>query len=587
MTTTSSTQAPDATAWPPLAAERSAAGKGLIEWASAAGDGLPRLCLLRGGPASGKSHLLAWFLTGAASHPATTAHATVPAKGAISEVVAWELGRQLGYGPLSLHRLLEQVAADQRPLLLLLPDLHLAGSGTDQPAAGPQAIVDDVVLPLLQLRHIRVVVETGQATLLTDQPHHEIDLGPLPFPGIEPADNTSLDLASLRATIPATTGGKPIWSQAPRHSREHMLDAAFDAADRRAVSSLLADPGFLLHGSTAAISAALRKPATKAPAGLRPIWDRAAPQLSSIEHSDTERAALLHAASLGVSPTLSEYLRPLAEQHHWSATWAQHDRPTAAQLQLPANQGLVGSDLLGQLHVLDPATGQHKGRVPSSAALRPSGMAAASTDALLVLDESGSLHVVATDEDGPGATVLGHIASHHGQAQLTADANRPAVLGSCPDSSLAVVGDASGAVHLWSLTEYRPMPRSHRLHTESFSAVTCLHVPGENLTFVIGASLNGSIHLWETSQAPMESPLDQRPALATALAAANTPAGPVLAAAWGDYQLHIWHLLSGTVQVLPLLYRCNSLALTPTGQLAVGGPDGAYALHLDLDRVWR
>ncbi|WP_407286455.1 hypothetical protein [Streptomyces sp. BP-8] len=587
MTTTSSTQAPDLAQWPPLAADRSAAGQALIEWAAATGAARPRLCLLRGGRASGKSHLLAWFLTGAASHPATTAHATVPTQGLITDAVAWEMGRQLGYGPVPPHRLLERVAADQRPLLLLLPDLHLAGRGpSDEPAGNPQTIVDEFVLPLLQFPHVRAVVETGETTLLADQEHQEVDLGALPFPGIERPADTPLSFAALRAIIPATAAGRPIWSQAPRQSRERILDAAIDAGDGRAVSSLLADPGFLLHGSAAAITAALRSRATAAPAGLRTIWERAAPQLSSVEHDISERAALLHAASLGVSPSLSEYLRPLAEQHHWSATWAQHGQPTAAQVQLPQEGGLLVSDLLGRLHQHDSATGHRTGMLPAPAALRPSGIAASSADALLILDETGSLHAVTADEDGLAATVFGHIASHHGQVSLTTDTHQPTAIGSCPHSSLVAIGDAYGAVHLWSLNEYRPMPQSCRLHTMPVTAVVCLQVPEEELTFVISAALDGSIRLWEASQAPMETPLDQRPALVTALAAATTPVGPVVAAAWNDQEIHLWHLLSGTVCVLPLLYRCNSLTLTSTGQLTAGGPDGFHALRLDLDKLW-
>ncbi|GAU69866.1 hypothetical protein SSP35_15_00210 [Streptomyces sp. NBRC 110611] len=587
MTITGSTQAPDPAQWPPPAAERSAAGRTLIEWAATTGAGLPRLCLLRGGRSSGKSHLLAWFLTGAASHPATTAHATVPAQGLITDAVAWEMGRQLGYGPVPPHRLLERVAADQRPLLLLLPDLHLAGRGpSDQPAGDPQTIVDAFVLPLLQLPHVRAVVETGETTLLADQEHQEIDLGALPFPGIERPDDIPIGFAALRATIPATADGRPIWSQAPHPSLVRILDAAIDAGDSRAVSSLLADPGFLLHGPAAAITAALRSPATAAPAGLRPLWERAAPQLSAVEHSVPERAALLHAAALGVSHSLSEYLRPLAEQHQWSAVWAQHGRPTAAQVHLPQGGGLLLSDLLGRLYVHDPATGHRTGTLPAPAALRPCGIAASSSDALLILDETGPLHAVTADEDGPAATVLGHIASHHGQASLTADSHRPTAIGGCPHSSLAAIGDAYGAVHLWSLGEYRPMPRSCRLHTAPVTAVACLRGPEDDLTFVISGALDGSLRLWETSQAPMENPLDQRPALITALAAASTPAGPVLAAAWNDQEIHLWHLLSGTVRVLPLLSRCTSLAFTPTGQLTVGGPDGFHAIRLDLGQLW-
>ncbi|WP_148590440.1 WD40 repeat domain-containing protein [Streptomyces sp. WAC01526] len=583
------TTAPDTTAWPPLHPHYADAGRALLDWAAQDDDSHPRLCLLRGGRASGKSHLLAWFLTSSATHLRTTAHATVPCEGITTDALAWEMSRQLGYGPQPPHRLLDRIATDQRPLLLLVPDFHLVGRGpADHPSADPQNIIDELLGPLLQFPHVRAVVETGTTNLLSAEGPHIIDLGERPYPGVVSPSTATADFVSLIATTPRTADGRPIWNQAPRPAREHILDAALDTDDDgTAVRTLLADPGFLIHGSTTAITATLLNPATPAPAGLRIIWERAAPQLSSTEHNDLERAALLHAASLATSPTLSKYLRPLAEQHHWTATWARHDNPVAAHCELPETEGkLLVSDPLGRLHIHDSATGERAGMVPSPAATRPSGIAASRPDTLLLLDESGPLHPLTSDDESTAAIVLGHIASHHDQELLTSGSSQPTALGSCTQASLAAVGDASGAVHLWSLAEYWPTPQSRRLHTVPVTAVTCLRLPDEDLTFVISAAFDGSIRLWETSQDPMGSALSQRPALVTALAAANTPAGPVLAAAWNDAEIHLWNLNSGSLRTLPLLYRCNTLAFSSASQLTVGGPDGLHAKRLDLDRLW-
>ncbi|MFE7612789.1 WD40 repeat domain-containing protein [Streptomyces celluloflavus] len=564
-------------------------GRALLDWTATTDDSLPRLCLLRGGRASGKSYLLAWFLAGSAGHPRTAAHAAVPSDGLTADALAWEMGRQLGYGPLPPHRLLNRVAADQRPLLLLLPDFHLAGRGhADQQSVAPQEILDELLFPLVQFPHVRAVVEAGSTDILSTSDHHVIDLGEAPFPGAARPSPAAPDFASLFAGVPRTADGRPDWSRAPRTVRKIILDTALHTDDDgAAVRALLADPGFLVHGPTTGITAALHSAATPAPPGLRAIWDRAAPQLSDVDHSDNERGALLHAASLGTSTTLSEYLRPLAERHRWTATWAQHGVPAATHSQLPGNDGrLLLSDPLGRLHTHDPATGHRTGMLPSPPAIRPTGIAGSGTDALLLLDETGLLHPLTPDEESMAATVLGHIASHHSHALLTSDTHRPTALGSCPQSSLVAIGDASGAVHLWSLAEYRPTPRTCRLHTVPVTAVTCLRLPGEDLTFTISAAFDGSIRLWETSQRPMESPVDQRPALVTALAAAGTPVGPLLAAAWNDSEIHLWHILSGKVHILPTLYRCSALALTPTGQLTVSGPDGFHAIQLDLDRLW-
>ncbi|MFD8549087.1 hypothetical protein [Streptomyces sp. NPDC059649] len=585
---TTATSAPDIAAWPPLEPQREGAGRALLDWVATADESLPRLCLLRGDRASGKSHLLAWFLAGSASHPRTIAHATVPAAGLITEALASGMSRQLGYGPLPPHQLLNRIAVDHRPLLLLVPDLHLAGRGpSGQPSAQPQTITDELLGPLLQFAHVRLVVETGRTDLLSSANSRIIDLGASSHLGAVSEGASNADFPSMLATVPRTSDGRLLWNQAPAQTREYVLDAALDAGDGMAVRNLLADPGFLIHGSTTAITATLNSPATIAPAGLRSIWDRVAPQLSINEYSDTERAALLHAAALATSPTLSEYLRPLAEQHHWTATWSHHDTPTATQCQTPGNgEQLLASDALGRLHLHHLTTGNRTGMVPSPAALRPSGIAAATRDALLLLDETGPLHALTSDEESTAATVLGHIASHHDQLLLSSDASRPTALGSCQQSSLAVIGDAGGTVHLWSLAEYRPVPQSCRLHSGAITAVTCLRLPEEDLSFVISAAFDGSIRLWETSQGPMEGPVDQRPALVTALAAADTPVGPLLAAAWNDAELHLWHLTSGSVQILPLIYRCNALTLSSNGQLTIGGPDGLHAIRLDLDRLW-
>ncbi|NUQ99111.1 MAG: hypothetical protein HOY79_22005 [Streptomyces sp.] len=64
---------------------------------------------------------------------------TIPSASLFTDAFAWELGRQLGYGPLSPDRLLERLTADPRPPAALVPDLHLAGRGpADRPPAHRQ-----------------------------------------------------------------------------------------------------------------------------------------------------------------------------------------------------------------------------------------------------------------------------------------------------------------------------------------------------------------------------------------------------------------------------------------------------------------
>lgn len=133
------TVTPDIASWPPLDDDKQALGRQLLDWAADGSGAAPRLCLVRGAEGSGKSRLLAWLLAGTVGLPGITVHATVPSEGLTSESFAWELGRQLGYGPLSPARLLDQVALDERPLLLLVPDLHRAGAGPVDLAGGGTA----------------------------------------------------------------------------------------------------------------------------------------------------------------------------------------------------------------------------------------------------------------------------------------------------------------------------------------------------------------------------------------------------------------------------------------------------------------
>src|SRR5205085_10134553 len=134
---------PDIAAWPPLEGAAAAHGPALLNWAADTSPKRPRVCLVRGARGSGKSQLLAWFLMGSAGHPRTVVHAAVLAEGMLTDAFAWELGRQLGYGPLSPTRLLDRLVVDQRPLLLLVPDLHRSGRGpADLPPARPATLVE-------------------------------------------------------------------------------------------------------------------------------------------------------------------------------------------------------------------------------------------------------------------------------------------------------------------------------------------------------------------------------------------------------------------------------------------------------------
>ncbi|MER0481898.1 hypothetical protein ABR737_26790 [Streptomyces sp. Edi2] len=586
MSTAPAPAGPDIATWPPLEGVAAAHGPALLNWAADTSPERPRVCLVRGAKGSGKSQLLAWFLMGSAGHPRTVVHAAVLAEGLFTDAFAWELSRQLGYGPLSPARLLDRLAVDQRPLMLLVPDLHRSGRGpADRPPARPATLVEDLLVPLLELPGTRALVEVGNSDLLDGWAKaasvETLHVGDTPSGAL--SEPPKVDLTTQ---VPRTSDGRPLWDQAPQALREHALDQALLAPDaEHAVRALLTDPGFLLHGSSVSLAACLADERIPAPPGLRRTWRLAAPHLSDTEHSSAERAALLHAAALGASPGLARYLLPLAEDHVFTAVWARPDAAMTALAQVPFGQGeLCAADPLGDVTLLDVATGRSTAPAPSPppSSARPQGLAVHQDGSLLLLTDTGTLHPTGDDPTGS----LDHIATHHGQAALKNPDVTPSAIGQCLRSGITVIGDEQGTVHVWDPAAHYAGPRARSLHAAPVTAVACLAFPDDGHTLVMSAAMDGTVRLWETSAGPMPVPVEQRPVLVTAMTAAPTHHGPVLAVAWNDATLHLWHIPTSRMRSVPLLVPCRALALSPSSRLTVAGPNGAYALSLDTARLW-
>ncbi|WP_069766563.1 hypothetical protein [Streptomyces sp. LUP47B] len=597
----------DIASWPPLDEEKRVFGQRLLDWAADDAGVGPQLFLVRGAEGSGKSHLLAWFLAGAAGHPRTTVHATVPAAGLTAETFAWSLGRQLGYGPLSPARLLDRVSQDERPLLILVPDLHRAGAGpADLPSAAPETLVAELLEPLLALPHLRAAVEVGTSGLLAAHGAEAVEIVDLGEGGDDGSGNGQASYAQLVAAVPRTADGRPDWSQAPDMVLRRVLDAALGTDDPggqgAAVRGLLADPGFLVHGSATALTAVLTDERIPVPGRLREVWRRAAPELTAYHTDSAERAALLHAAAVDTDPDLTEYLRPLAHQHWWSAVWARRALRVSAVALVPGvERGLLASDPTGRLRTYDVGSGAALGGTASPsvgasdeaaapsvhpAFVRPRSVAPRDARSALLLDRSDALLPLVTEDDPTAAFALERIAEHHGSAALAGEESVVTALGSGGTRSpYAVVGDRGGTVHVWSLGEYQDVPRSCRVHEQPVTAVTCVDT-ADGLTLTFSAGADGTVRLWEASAEPMPVPVQQRRYRTTALAAADTSAGPVLAVAWSDGELHLWHVFSGRVRVLPWLQVCDALALTSEGLLVIGDPEGLNAVRLRLDVLW-
>ncbi|WP_309054764.1 hypothetical protein [Streptomyces sp.] len=565
------------------------AAQSLLSWAvepGAAREGTRRTAVVTGPPGSGKSRLLALFVAGAAapgSSPRPVVHAVGFAEGQITRTLAWQLGRHLGYGPIEPAELLRRLGADPRPVLMVVTDLHRSGRGpADLPDARPHTIVENLINPLRALPGVRLILESDTPDLLggtDDVLVVEMERGTGTEPG--PVHQAPHPGPSMAAAPPPTPPARD-WPTATPDEREHALDRALSTGTAH---QLLRDPGYLVYGSVPAVTAALADPRLPLPPGLRDVWDRAAPDLSAPDLPEPQRAAVLHSAAAGAQPKLAEYLRPLAETGPWITRWSLPERTTAAAT-LTAAGTFVAADALGRLTRYALADGRARTTLPAGTAWQPAALAPITPDCLLALDRTGALRPLPLVTDAPVPIGLGSLLLHHNAATLAPPpAELPTALAAT--ARHAVVGDGRGRVHLWpldfpapeTLTAYRP-------HRSPVAAAACLDV-GDTVLVVTGG-LDGTVVLWDSaSAAPLTEPLERRGSLPTALALADTDAaGPVLAVAWSDRRLHLWHLLSGRRAALPAPYRVGSLALTDDCLLLSSGPGGIRLTRLDPAALW-
>lgn len=575
------------------------AARSLLSWAvgsAGSGGATPSTAVVTGPAGAGKSRLLASFVAGPGSGPGpaprAVVHAVGLAAGQTARTLAWQLGRHLGYGPVEPDELLRRLDADPRPVLLVVTDLHKSGRGPAHlPSARPSGVVDELITPLRALPDVRLVVESDTAELLgaaEDLLVVEVD----PAAGAPRPGQPSPAPPDRAHAAPPSPGRD--WRTATPEEREHALDRALAAGT---AAELLRDPGYLVYGSVPAITATLADPAPALPRGLRAVWSEAAPALSAPDLPDTQRAAVLHAASVGRQPQLAEYLRPLAEAGPWTARWSLPARNAAALAVLPSGAGspsspgaFVAADPLGRLTRYALADGQATTTLPSGTSWQPAALGPVSPDCLLALDRSGTLRPLPLTGTAPVPIGIGSLVLHHNAATLTpppdpsAPSDRPTAV--AVTARHAAVADGHGHVHLWPLDRPAPEPRTLRPHRSAVAGVACLET--DDTLLVLTGGLDGTVTLWDSVTAEfLTEPMERRNAVPTALAAADTDAaGPVLAVAWSDRRLHLWHLLSGRTTALPAPHHVHSLALTEDGHLLSAGRGGVHLLRLDLAALW-
>lgn len=154
--------------WPDVEAGRGPACQALLTWAD--DPDAERLCLVGGPAGAGKSHLLAWFISGG-----VRVNAMVPGEGLRLAEAVWGLSGQLGYSGGSVADLLRNVTQDERPLLIAVADVHRLD---DRGRAPGTLLMSEVLEPLLELPWVRVVAEVRDpSTSGFTRPARVIDLG--------------------------------------------------------------------------------------------------------------------------------------------------------------------------------------------------------------------------------------------------------------------------------------------------------------------------------------------------------------------------------------------------------------------------
>ncbi|MFD7642945.1 hypothetical protein ACFV4P_20060 [Kitasatospora sp. NPDC059795] len=589
---------------PPLRAGRRAAGAALLGWL---GDRrAPRLCRVSGSPGSGRTHLLAWLIAGGTA-PDTPMerriNAFLPADGYGVRAAVWQLGQQLDVPARTPGDLLDRLAADPRRTVICVPELDLA--------LDPVRLVAELLDPLLELPHVRLVVEatsdlvftaaTGPAELDLDDPRwtdrerwdawcEREGLDPAGYPnpgralGAEPPRPPAF--ADLLAGVPLRPDGGP---DLPAAGTE-LLTALWAAAARTGdLGPLAADPLLYVLAEPVAVTAALEGAAPgTAPAALDAAWRAAGPALIDTPQPGV-RAHQLRARLLGTDPADPAVAaaaafaadRLGAAPGRWAARWARRHPGAAAAA--PGAGPYRGQWLLadagGAVHALSPADGTVVGRiaVPGPKPLRA--LAATPGGSLVLLDAWGGLDLVAPGvASGPTAPGLDPYALDEALARLRAAADgEPLVLAAAPGlpDEAPALGDSGGGVHWYQ----GGAVLSEKLHTGPVTALAAdAAAPGVPL--LASGGLDGAVRLWGPGSEPMPEPADRRRCPVTALALGSGPSGLLLAAAWSDGLIRV-RRPERPDSVLDLRLGSPAGGLSLVGDvLLVGLDEGPLALDL-------
>ncbi|MFF4713576.1 hypothetical protein ACFY2V_19590 [Streptomyces eurythermus] len=545
--------------WSRPGAGREPAAAALLAWLADARA--PRLCVVTGSADCGKSSLLAWLIghgTRGGERPERRVHGFVPLVGQTALTTAWTLAQQLSVAARTPGELLTALAADERRTVLVLPELHAAEDPTG---------IADLARALAELPHLRVLVEvrngSTEAGVLSKSPSAVMNLDEAQWTDPERYAEWA---AGRSATEPAPAPGP----------------AAVDLDDPAAVCA--ADPW--------QVSVRYERSGDDH-GGLRAAWLRAGVSLT-LEQSPAERAVVLLAA-LGddADPRLPDRLAALADGAAWRVVWRRvrgdirPPWPGPARALSSGRGHLAGTVLVadhqGTVRLVRETDAASAGRLPEPVGQVAALAVTAKGDAL-VLDSRGGLHVrpgppapratglSALLEDGP--TPLEQLVETV-RARL---GNRCRTLAACGDG--LTVADETGHVHAFASRDEETV----RLHEGAVTALAALDLaaPGEDgsgIPLVYSGGTDGTVRAWGPGTEPLAVPVRVRACPVTALAAAVTDTGPVLAIGWADGLVEHQCLDNGTVRTYRPGPAVHALALTDSGALLVGTDETLVCLR--------
>lgn len=549
-----------ATRWARPAAGREPAGAALLAWL--ADPSAPGLCVVAGGPGCGKSALLAWLVghgTRAGTGRERAVHAFAPLAGMGVRGAVWTLADQLGLVVRGPRDLLARLGADRRPVTVVLPDLHAA--------ADPGALAE-LVLALGAHDHVRLVVETRSGTDVHRQ------------------------LADSRAAVMDLD--EPRWTDEARRRSWHAPTASPDPQPPAMVVEL-DDPAALCGADPWQVTAAFEADQDEH-GGLRAAWLRAGQSLCREQGSAERALVLLTALGDGADPRLRPELARLAAGADWHLKWSRirgdmtppWPGPVFAMTTagLPAGQALL-ADHVGVPRTVRTTDGTPVGRLPQLPG-PPVAFGVLTDSTLLALDHQGLL----SERTLPGAV------RPTGIAALLDDGPTPAQrltdtlqthLARSPGTALSVtagvvaVGAADGTVHSFTPGTPDEPARTAALHTGPVTALAALDLPvgddGQTLPLLYSAGSDGQVRAWAPHTDPQPTSVAERTCPVTALTAAHTARGLVLAVAWADGLVEFRLLDDGETRHLWPGTAVHALALTAPGSLLMGTDDRLLCLR--------